>query len=203
MSDCDFYFPEEKKADLKSKFGISEKFVISYLGAMGVANGLEYFLQCAQASQNARLPVQFILCGDGAIRNKLIADAEKLNLKNLTILPFANREGVKEIMNVTDAVFICYEKVPILETGSPNKYFDGLATGKLIVINFGGWIKKEIEEAGCGISLNPLKAKEFVEKIQPFLSDPKWLNQHQRASRALAETKYSRKLLSEAFAKLF
>ena len=62
---------------------------------------------------------------------------KQYQLKNFSILPFQNREGVKEVMNVTDATFICYKPVPILETGSPNKYFDGLAAGKLILINFG------------------------------------------------------------------
>ena len=59
-------------------------------------------------------------------------------------------------MNVTDATFICYKPVPILETGSPNKYFDGLARGKLILVNFGGWIKEEIEAKRCGVTLTQI-----------------------------------------------
>jgi hypothetical protein len=61
-------------------------------------------------------------------------------------------------MNITDASFIFYKPVPVLETGSPNKFFDGLAAGKLIIINFGGWIKTEIEENKCGVYVNPLEA---------------------------------------------
>ena len=203
MADCDYYFPGEKNSSLEKKFRVNEKFVVIYAGALGVANGLHYMLACAEASQFEKLPVHFIICGDGAMREPLISRAFELDLKNISILPFVNREGVREIMNITDAVFVAYENVPILETGSPNKYFDGLSGGKLIITNFGGWIKKEIVESGCGISLDPLDEMDFIKKIQPFLSDRKLLDQYQQASRKLAEKKYSRELLSEAFAKLF
>jgi len=118
-------------------------------------------------------------------------------------VPFTNREGVREIINVTDAAFVCYKNVPILETGSPNKYFDGLAAGKLIVINFGGWIRKEVESAGCGFYCSPQQPQEFVNKIMPYLSDVKSLRQAQSASRLLAEQRYSRKELSAKFCALF
>ena len=133
----------------------------------------------------------------------LKAIASKLNLQNLSILPFTNREGVGEIMNVTDASFICYKNVPILETGSPNKLFDGLAAGKLIVINFGGWIKDEIAQNQCGIFVDPKHPTDFVKKIESFITDQKLLLQFQRAARELGERKYSRKLLGEKFSRIF
>ena len=66
MADTDFYRPEVKNGILERKYGVEKKFVISYIGAVGFANGLEYFVECARASQRAELPVHFLLCGDGA-----------------------------------------------------------------------------------------------------------------------------------------
>jgi glycosyltransferase involved in cell wall biosynthesis len=133
----------------------------------------------------------------------LTKNARQLGLSNLTFVGFQNREGVKELLNVTDASFISYKNVPILETGSPNKFFDGLAAGKLIIVNFGGWIKNEIEETHCGIFVDPTHPTDFVKKITPFLSDPIHLKNYQAAARQLGETKYSRKILSEKFSSLF
>ncbi|MEQ8425917.1 MAG: glycosyltransferase WbuB, partial [Cyclobacteriaceae bacterium] len=115
---------------------------------------------------------------------------------------FANREGVNEIMNITDASFICYQPVPILETGSPNKFFDALAAGKLVVVNFGGWIKNEIEENSCGIYVDPRQPADFVRKIKPFLDDRLLLENYQFNARSLGERKYSRQNLSREFSKL-
>lgn len=203
MADTDYYRPERKDAAIESKLNTSGKLVIAYIGAVGVANGLDYFLECANAARKASLPVQFFVCGDGALKVRLNSDAQRLGLTNLEFLDFRNREGVLELLKVTDASFVCYKPVPILETGSPNKFFDGLAAGKLIIINFGGWIRKEIEEHRCGIFVDPHQPTDFVKKIQPFLSDRQKLESYQQASRQLGEQRYSRKLLSEKFVSLF
>ncbi|MEJ0054449.1 MAG: glycosyltransferase family 4 protein [Bacteroidota bacterium] len=203
MADDDFYKREQKKPDLENEFGVRGKFVVSYIGALGLANGLDYLLECANASRKSDLPIHFIVCGDGAVAEDLKFNSGRLNLQNISFLDFANRDRVKDIMNVTDAVFVCYKNVPILETGSPNKFFDGLASGKLIVINFRGWIKKEIEDNHCGIFADPQHPTDFVKKITPFLSDSKLLNEYQGAARDLGEKKYSKKKLSQAFSDLF
>jgi len=203
MADCEFYRPEPKQNQLVQQFGVYGKFVISYIGAVGVANGLDYFLECANAARKAQLPVHFFICGDGALVDRLKKNAQQLSLANLTFLDFTNRKGVQELLNVTDAAFICYKQVPILETGSPNKFFDGLAAGKLIIINFGGWIREEIEENQCGFYCNPQQPTDFVRKISPFLHEQELLSRYQVAARQLAEKKYSRKQLSEVFAEIF
>lgn len=203
MADCDFYKPERKDPVLEARYQVQNKFVVSYIGAVGVANGLDYFLECANATRKAELPIHFFICGDGALVDRLKKNAQQLSLTNLTFLDFTNRKGVQELLNVTDASFICYKQVPILETGSPNKFFDGLAAGKLIIINFGGWIKNEIEENQCGIYCNPQQPTDFVKKIATFLYDQELLSRYQAASRHLAEKKYSRKQLSAEFAAIF
>ena len=203
MADIDFYKSEIKSRVIEEKYGVEGKFVVSYMGAAGVANGLDYFLECARASLKRGQNIHFLLCGEGAVLPRLKEAAKRLNLSNLTFHDFKNREGVRQVMSVTDVAFICYKAVPILETGSPNKYFDGLAAGKLIVANFGGWIKEEIESHSCGIYVNPNQPTDFANKIEVFLNDKEELIRYQQASRLLAESKYSRKILSERFANIF
>jgi glycosyltransferase involved in cell wall biosynthesis len=202
MADTDFYCPESKDPALEAKYSVQGKLVVSYIGAVGYANGLDYFLECARNCQKASLPVHFLLCGDGGMANRLRESTARIQLSNLTFVPFTNRDGVKELMNITDASFICYRPLPILETGSPNKYFDGLAAGKLIIVNFGGWIKEEIEKYSCGFYSDPKHPAAFVQKIQVYIADKSLLKQSQQASRLLAEEKYSRKKLSNEFASI-
>jgi glycosyltransferase involved in cell wall biosynthesis len=203
MSDTDFFRLQPKNSVLQRTFKVENKFVIAYIGAIGVANGLHHFVDCARASKAAGLPVQFFLCGDGAMLSSLHQMVWDEALDNFTIVPFQNREGVRELLKVTDATFISYLPAPILETGSPNKYFDGLAAGKLIIVNFGGWIRDEIETNRCGFYVDQSNAGDFVKKITPFLYSEKLVKHYQQASRTLAENNYSRMMLSEKFAGLF
>jgi glycosyltransferase involved in cell wall biosynthesis len=203
MSDCEFYKPESKDPQVESKFGVEGKLVVSYIGATGLANGLDYLLECAHASSKAGLPIHFIVCGTGALLERLKKSAAKLRLENITFTGFVDRDGVKGVMNVTDAVFVCYKDIPILETGSPNKFFDGLAAGKLIVINFGGWMRKEIEQSKCGVMISKTDPTDFVRKVKVFTTDVDLLKQYQEAARKLAESKYERRKLIREWVSCF
>ena len=202
IADTDFYSAAPKDTNLIKEFAVEGKYVVSYIGAVGFANGLDYYLECARAARKAGLPIHFFLCGEGGAYDSLKNSAAKLGIDNLTMIPFRNREGVRKVMNVTDAAFISYRPFPILETGSPNKYFDGLAAGKLIIINFKGWIREEIEKEKCGVALDPRMPYDFVAKVKPFLDDPKMESIYRQNARRLAERKYSRTILSEQFAAL-
>ncbi|GAB1445863.1 glycosyltransferase family 4 protein [Flammeovirgaceae bacterium] len=202
MGDTDFFIKTARDPLLEEKYKVKGKFVISYIGAIGVANGLDYVIACAQASRKAGLPIQFIICGEGALKKKLLEEVKRQELENLSILNFTNRDGVNEIMNITDAALISYKPVHILETGSPNKFFDALAAGKLIIANFGGWIKDEIEENNCGFYADPHQPADLIKKIKPFIDDRLLLENYQFNARSLAERKYSRKDLSAKFSKI-
>lgn len=202
MADLDFFEKTNKDPSLVLQYGVQGKFVVSYIGALGMANGLDYILECANASRKSSLPIQFMICGEGAIKPALAKSIQQLELENVTLLDFTNRKGVRDIFNISDAGFISYKPVPILETGSPNKLFDALAAGKLCIINFGGWIREEIESANCGIYVDPHQPSDFVKKIKPFLSDRLLLENYQFNARTLAEKKFSREVLSMKFIEL-
>jgi len=201
MADMDFFTSEGKYKNLEEKFGTKGQFVISCIGSLGYANGLEYYLDCARIAQNAKLPVVFLLCGDGAMLPYLKENAEQLSIDNLKFIQFQNRGGVKEIMSITDGIFISYRQNKILQTGSPNKYFDGLAAGKLIITNFGGWIKEEVEKNGCGFYVNPDQPADFVINLRRYLADEKKLTMAKQNARELAK-KYDRKKLSGEFVEI-
>jgi glycosyltransferase involved in cell wall biosynthesis len=199
MADTDFYKPEPKQPGLEAKFSVQNKFVVSYIGTMGLANGLECVIDCAEIAQNQNASLHFFLCGEGAMLDKLKQLAASKSLKNLSFIPAQDRDGVREVLNVTDAVLVSYKQLPVLETGSPNKYFDGLAAGKLMIVNVKGWMKEEVEKNGCGISVS--SSDDLLEKISPFIGNRILLQKSQQASRKLSEV-YSRKELSRSFAEI-
>jgi glycosyltransferase involved in cell wall biosynthesis len=202
MADTEYYKPSDKDPELEKKFSVQGKRVLSYIGTFGLANGLEQVLECAESVTDYPA-IHFILCGDGAMRNKLLQLADQGKLNNVSFIPTQDRNGVKEVLNVTDAAFISYQPLPVLETGSPNKYFDALAAGKMIVVNFNGWIKEELEASHCGVFVNPNKPEDFKNKVLPILQNGNELQRYQQAARLLAERKHSRERLSESFVKLF
>ena len=203
MADCDYYFPIEKPLQVIKKYQLAEKFVISYIGTAGRANHLEYLIEVAKECNLKMKQVQFLIASSGRELLRIKDLAIEYNLTNVNFINYLDREGVKELLSVTDAIYVSFANVPVLASGSPNKFFDGLAAGKLIIMNFEGWIKKELENNQCGFSYDPNQPQEFVEKITPYIQSSELLQKSKEKARKLALESFSRELLIDKWVKLF
>ena len=207
MADCHFFQPLPYQAQktfhlADQKFDWGKGYLISYFGTFGKANSLTYLVEIAAwFQQNQISGVQFCMIGEGAEKDIL---QEKIKpLKNIRILDAVNKFDLKKILAVTDIVYVSFLNHPILETTSPNKFFDGLAAGKLCVVNFKGWLKELVEREQYGFYANPEKPEEFYEKLKPFLQNQELLRKFQKNARKTAESQFSRQIREQEFLKLF
>ena len=202
MADCQFFKKELKDPKLVDFYHANEPLVITYLGSIGATNQLEYLLEIAELSLKENLNISFKIVGSGSRLKfiKLSAFLKKLN--NIEFIGYQNKEGVRRILNVTDATYVSFANVPVLATNSPNKLFDSLAAGKLTIVNSAGWTKDLVERYKCGFYANPEKPTEFLEKIAPFLADRNLLESNKNNARSIAEKLYSRKLQVEKLIKV-
>jgi glycosyltransferase involved in cell wall biosynthesis len=204
ISDCSFYEITKKNETFVEMFDVKNKFVITYAGAIGVVNHLEYLLNIAQKClENNLEEVVFFVAGDGATYENIKQKAHELGLKNIRFVGFLQRNDLKKLYNITDATYTSFLKLPVLETNSPNKLFDSLASGKLTIVNSLGWTKELVEENACGFYADPENPEEFVAKIKIFVSDPTVLEDFQQNARNLAEKQFSRDVAGNLFCSLF
>ena len=94
-------------------------------------------------------------------------------------------------MENVDAVFVSYADYPILGTGSPNKFFDGLAAGKVIFTNVKGWFQQIIEGQECGFFIPRTQNEKFLEVVKDLLGNPELRKKISENSRNLAEKEFS------------
>ena len=193
MSDCGFFRQAERNAYHEKQFGVEGKFVVTYFGSMGRVNHLEYFVQAAQMCQQQQMhDVQFLMVGEGSELDRIKAYAQQLNLGNVQFVPHQNKYGLLSVLNVTDAAYVSFANYPVLETNSPNKFFDALAAGKLCITNTRGWIADMVEEHRCGFYTNPQQPEHFVAQLAPFVNDRERLTQYQSRARTLGEQQFER-----------
>ncbi len=193
MSDCKFYSPEPKDPALESRFGVKQKLVVTYFGAAGKANHLEYLLKAARhAKRNPHL--YFLIMAYGSELRRIEQLANQYQLNNTSFIPYGNRETLRKVLNVTDVVYVSYADKPVLATGSPNKYFDGLAAGKLMVVNFQGWLKDITEQHEIGYYVDPNQPQMLTDVLSPLVFDKASLKKSQENARLIAETFFSRGL---------
>jgi len=177
FADTTFFTPSDPRSD---------EFIIGYVGTIGLANHLEYLLQVAEVSAT-NPKIKFVIMGSGAQLEKIKKEARHKKLTNIEFVNPGDKQAAKNVIEQLSAMFISFKNVPVLATGSPNKFFDALAAGKLTIINFEGWIKELVEAHACGFYYPPDKPEEFLIKLQPYLDELHKLKNAQNNARALAE----------------
>jgi len=199
MADCEYFAPVTP-----TRNNFNEPFYICYTGALGRANRVAFLLEAASACQiNGLTQVKFIIAGTGAEATALQKLATDLKLENITWAGHLNREQVRQYLATAHATYTSFDKKPILETNSPNKFFDSLAAGKLTIVNTQGWLQHLVETHQCGFYANPEKPLTFVEKLKPYLQAPDLLQRAQHNARLLAEDQFSRQKITQEFLQLF
>lgn len=178
MSDCRFFYPSKASDPLK----------ICYYGAISYANHVEFYLEAAKYSLKENLPLEFHIMGFGGMKN--LIHGQSARLQNVFWHNEGGMNAVRELLKTCHATYISYLNHPILTTGSPNKLFDGLASGHLIITNFKGWIGELIEEKGCGFFYDPEKPEEFGKRISEYILRPERLMECQKRARELAEKEF-------------
>ena len=187
MADCDFFYPVKPNQN---------SFVITYFGAIGEVNHLEYLIAIAERCEMRKLDIQFLIAGQGArllSLKKLIAQKE---LNNVELLGHLDKYEIRDLLNRSQAVYISFKHLPILNTNSPNKFFDALAAGKMIIVNTKGWIKELVEKYHIGFYANPEDADLFIRKIVPYFNNNEKVLKCQQNARHLAESQFSCSILT-------
>jgi hypothetical protein len=60
---------------------------------------------------------------------------------------------VKDLLATAHSAYVGFRPEPILESNSPNKFFDALAAHVPILLGTEGWLANEVRQASCGIVL--------------------------------------------------
>ncbi|MCC5938456.1 MAG: glycosyltransferase family 4 protein [Lunatimonas sp.] len=190
--DTSFFQTSERSLTDHSDGSLPRKpLTISYVGAIGRVNGLSAFLDLAEEVLKAGKHWRFVLMGKGASLPHLYEVVRAKGLTNVEFRPFGNKRAVREQLARSDFAYLSFLPLPVLESSSPNKFFDALAMGVPIVVNFKGWIADLVQQHEIGVLQgNPLW--RTVQQIEALYQHPtEWKSASQQA-RELAERQFSK-----------
>ncbi len=173
---------------------ILTKPIVLYAGTFGVINDLNYIIELANESLKLSLDINFLLCGDGLEKDHIIRRAKKTNTlnKNLWILDSIPKTSVPTLMNIATVSISVFKNIPEMQNNSANKFFDSIAAGKPIIINYKGWQAKLIESAGIGLVLPYKDKKNAIIKLNKFINNKKRLSYAQLKAQQLSKGKFNR-----------
>ena len=141
---------------------------IGYFGTMGLANGITQVIPLLLALQS-QFPSQwrFIFSGEGTEKAVFLKMVSEVGLVDSVIeWPQTNKEGIKHYLNQCHFSYVSFNRsAPVLSSGSPNKFFDSLAAGVPVILNFEGWLKELVTKNKVGFYQSATNSTELARQI--------------------------------------
>lgn len=200
-ADPDMFQPEENGEKLRSELGLNGKFIVTYAGAIGLANDIPMVL-CAAKRLRDEQNLHFLFVGDGKERTRMEGMADQMGLENVTFAGSRPKSQMSEVLAASDACLATLKNIPMFRTTYPNKVFDYMAAGRPTLLAIDGVIRDVLEAANGGIFVQPGSNIALAEAIQTLKRNPEIRRQMGLAARCYVKRHFNRRAQAEAFRKL-
>lgn len=173
----------------------SDKFLIGFVGTVGLAQGAATFAKAAYRLRD-RHDIHFVCWGEGADRPKVMNMVTEMGLNNIEFRDFLPTEKVPTILAALDVGTVLLKNDPLFETVIPSKIFELLAAGLPIAACVGGEARRLIQASGAGECVDPEDDVGLARLITHYAQDSAATAACARAGRVFIENAYSRDKLA-------
>ncbi len=183
--------------DFRKKMDFDGKFVITYVGAHGVANHLQQILEAAKKLEDTN--ILFLLIGQGMEKEKLKKMAVDLNVTNVRFIDAVPKKEVFKYILASEMGASVLKKVDAFKTVYSNKTFDYMSCKKPVLMAIDGVSRELVEHAGCGVYIEPENIGEYDSKIRMYLNDPVRLQTEGDNGYQYAKNNFDRDVLAKKY----
>lgn len=190
-------FQSFDRESFRQENNLDGKFVITYVGAHGVANHLQQIIEAAKVLEDTN--VLFLLIGKGMEKEHLIQLANENKVQNVRFLKSVPKKDVFKYIIASEMGISVLKKVDTFKTVYSNKTFDYMSCKKPILMAIDGVSRELVEKAEAGAYIEPENKDEFNRVIRYYLDHPDVLEKQGENGYQYAKENFDRTLLSNAY----
>jgi colanic acid biosynthesis glycosyl transferase WcaI len=193
--DLQAFLPGERPETLAGQLGLTAKFIVAYVGTLGMAHGLGALLRAAEVLRE-RQDIAFVLVGTGAEKMALMEEAVRKGLNNVHFVGAVDKEKVKEYWRLADVALVLLRDSPLFSHVIPSKMFEAMGTARPIILGVRGESEAILKAAGAGIAIPPEDGDALAHAVQALANDAERRIAMGWAGRRFVETHYDRNRLA-------
>jgi glycosyltransferase involved in cell wall biosynthesis len=197
-ADLEMYKPLPRHNTVSKEYELDDKFVVSYIGTHGMAHALGTVLRAGKVLENEK-KILFLLVGDGAEREALLKEKERMGLSNVRMLPQQPKEKIPAFLAASDVSMILLKKDDLFKTVIPSKMFEAMAMGRPLIIGVDGESRQIVEDGQCGIYIEPENHEELANAVVKLSHDRELLKTMGENGKSYVENNYNREILAEKY----
>ncbi len=198
----DFTLSEEllqhfDKQQFRKEMELDGKFVITYVGAHGVANHLQQVLEAGKKLEDTN--VLFLLIGQGMEKEKLKKMAADMQVKNVRFIDSVPKKEVFKYILASQMGASVLKKVDAFKTVYSNKTFDYMSCKTPVLMAIDGVSRQLVEDANCGIYIEPENIEQYNMQIRSYLNDTGRLEKEGDNGYQYAKKHFDRNVLAQKY----
>lgn len=159
----------EYDIDIIDRLKLKEKKIISFVGNVGLAQGLDKFIHLA-SSYKEDDNYRFIIVGRGSDKNRLIELVKQEGLKNIEFYDYVSQNGVYSIIKHSYIGFIALVSSKLSDS-IPTKLYENLGLGCPTLLLASGDAPKILEECKLGLSAPPENENYVLEAFKNMIEN--------------------------------
>jgi glycosyltransferase involved in cell wall biosynthesis len=193
-SNLDLFYPREKNPALLGTLGLAGKFVVGYIGTIGMAHGLDLLIK--DIAEFKDKDTVFLFIGDGATKRQLVAQAHNLKTGNIIFLDAVSKEKVADYLSLVDVSLVPLKREAAFKNVIPSKIFESAAMGIPILLGVEGQALSIVEDFRAGVGFIPEDGNDMLNKLLALKTDTELFRRISLNCLALARA-YDRSILAE------
>jgi len=178
-----------------------ERFVVTYIGTIGMAHRLETLLQAAGLLRHDPRFL-FRLVGEGACRQALETQARSAGLTNMEFCGQQPRGDVPRWIAESSACVVLLRRDDVFRTVVPSKILEIMAVGRPLVLGVQGEARTLVDRAGAGIAIEPENAEQLAAAVRTLAGDPSRCRQLGENGRSFVASEFLREKLAGSYLEL-
>jgi len=141
------------------------RFLVCYIGTMGMAHGLETLIAAAEELQTALPNCLLLLIGEGADKQRIVELAAARRLANVKFLGEQPRQRIPSLLSAADACLVMLRNNELFKTVIPTKLLEYMACARPVIVAVDGQARKIVEDARAGLFVPPADSQALAQAI--------------------------------------
>ncbi|MBN1118687.1 MAG: glycosyltransferase family 4 protein [Bacteroidales bacterium] len=185
-------------APLPSSYGLEAKKYAIYTGNIGMVNNSEWLYRTAKVLKEKNTTnIKIVLVGEGQQRIELEKRKTADHLDNFIFLGSVPKKELVALVQNAFVSLVPLKGNKILDTSSPNKFFESLAAGVPVIQNTGGWMKDFLLEHQIGYTLDPDNEIALADLLSEMVTKPDVLAAMGEKAKTIAAAQFDKNILAD------
>jgi glycosyltransferase involved in cell wall biosynthesis len=200
--ETELFAPEPFSAEaaaLRKELDAEGKFVVSYIGTMGMAHGLETIIAAAIQLRATNPDVVFLMVGEGAAKERIATLARERGLNNLRFVDQQPREKIPAYIAASDVCLVLLKKTDLFKTVIPTKMLEFMSCARPVILGVDGQARAILEEARAGLAIEPENSDALVNAIRYLAANREEARELGQNGRAHILRRFSRPQTAERY----